>query len=581
MAEQYKRPRGSNRFQVLSAQNSKLPSSELDQEFNLLYGVANALLTASAQNLDCWSIFNGTFTYVDDNEITVDGDFSDYFYILRPLRSYDSVNGYNYSFVKSVAYNSGLDVTVVTTFSNIFFAATEDVSVGFLDAEALNLTSTAGEIITSNKTVGYSDKIILADDTNATSQMWTDDDDGETASTASILVTLPPASDYEGRILTVKKTAGTNQVIVSAPFEMTTSLDGEGNTIHTYTYDFQISGANRVTLSGIGDICVLFTYNGNWYNMIPYASQTATGIIRTATDDEMTLTDEQIEAGDELRKDLAVSPYEVDKEYLRVGGSNAKFASNFIYKAPNGVASLVNNQIIVPIELGGAIPNGFDSEGAIQNTLYELDAQITISNAEVTETTKVLFIVDDGSWVECLLDNYHMSYTRPEALSSGTVVWWDLSTNLLKKSTDGGNNFVTLSAFGPICQYSGDGEVITTFTSFAPISILKASDLSEIYKKSLQNSLPDYTAGVSKTKDTEYTAECAGELFIFSSSSDYCSSELVLNGTTYPLTTFDDSGPSECQLAIRLNKGDTYEYEQTFSTAAYTMKFFPLRGALL
>ena len=217
MAEQYTRPRGSNRFQTLSAQNSKLPSSELDQELNLLYRIVNALETAGSLNLDCWSVFNGTFTYSDDDEITVSGDFSTYFYVLRPIRSYDSTNGYKYSYVKSVSYNAGLDVTVITTFSNIFFSTTEDIYVGFLDTEAINLSSTSGEIITSNKTVAYTDKVFLCDDTNATSQMWADDDDGETASIASILITLPPASDYEGRILTIKKTAGTNQVIVSSP----------------------------------------------------------------------------------------------------------------------------------------------------------------------------------------------------------------------------------------------------------------------------------------------------------------------------------------------------------------------------
>jgi hypothetical protein len=161
---------------------------------------------------------------------------------------------------------------------------------------------------------------------------------------------LPVAGAFPGKLLCVKKISGTYQTIVSSGFTHTTETVGT-DTVHHNTYTFQIYGdttaKNRVTLKGIGDCYWLFSNGSNWYELTPEASETVKGIVRFATEDEMSLTAQQMADEEDLSKTLAVNPYQIDKAYMRTDGSNLRFASNFIYKAPNGVAALVNNNIVI------------------------------------------------------------------------------------------------------------------------------------------------------------------------------------------------------------------------------------------
>ena len=569
MTTQYNRPDGDNRFIRRSASIGTLPSQWLDQEINLLYAILNALLLNPTQNVSDWSVISATSTQVSTTSFSVPGDLTTSFYALKAVRLKDSDSAYFYSYVKSSTYNSGLDITVVTLYGAVVPATIEGCAVGFSSKTAADMMSVLGVSVTANRTVQYTDKVLLADDTNAVTNMWPEDDDGQMASALSLVITLPPASDYDGRFLIVKKIAGAQQTIICSPYTMTTSTDGEGNTIHTYTYDFQISGQNRITLKGIGDISVLYTFNGAWYELTARSSESVAGLSRYATESEMSLTAAQQAAGKELSRVLGVNPYQLDKAYLRNTAQNTKFVSNFIHKAPNGTSALVNNQIIIYNGLGLAIPNGRDAtDNSVANKLFELETQIAISNAEVSKTKKLLFVLDDGTWQEILFDNYYEGFLSPgTGLGSGTIYWYDLTENKMKKSLNGGSTWAQVMACGPICKYSGDGTNITTFQSYSPVALATEASLENIIKASFGGIFPDYSAYteitgtvINTVSGTGYEAEENGYVFV-RQDSPFGGYQVFINEVSIPaLYNFyktTDYNPSLGRVStIPIHKGD-------------------------
>lgn len=578
----YNRPDGDNRFIRRSASIGTLPSQWLDQEINLLYAILNALLLDPTLNVSDWSAISATFTQVSTSSFSVPGDLTNSFYALKAVRLKDSDSAYFYSYVKSSTYNSGLDVTVVALYSAVVPAVIEECAVGFLSKTAADMMSVLGTSVTANRTVQYTDKVLLADDTNAVTNMWPEDDDGQMASALSLVITLPPASDYDGRFLIVKKIAGAQQTIICSPYTMATSTDGEGNTIHTYTYDFQVSGQNRITLKGIGDISVLYTFNGAWYELTARSSESVAGLSRYATESEMSLTAAQQAAGEELSRVLGVNPYQLDKAYLRNTAQNTKFVSNFIYKAPNGVSALVDNQIIIYNGLGLAIPNGRGAtDKLVVNKLFELETQIVISSAEVSETKKLLFVLNDGTWQEILFDNYFESFLTPgTGLGSGTIYWYDLTENKMKKSLNGGSTWAQVMACGPICKYSGDGTNITTFQSYSPVALVSRTDLDGIYQQTMINMGIDTANPTSKTRGKIYTAEENG-YFKVTNSDVYPAVQILIDGVEVFSLHDDTSNTSKIAAIVFVAKGQTY---QGYTGAAHpvgTFIWYPAKGESL
>jgi hypothetical protein len=388
------RPEGKNRFQKRSAALGTLPSAWLDQELNVLYARLNSFQTSTEVNASEWANIAGTYTYVSGTSFTVSGDLTSDFEQGRAIQITDDSENTATSHIQSATYNSGTGLTTVVLYDAIVPNTITKIAVGFLSDVASSLPKTNSAIKTANYTLGQYDQIILANDTDAITEMWDDGGIGAVGTGYfSLLITLPQPATLANRVVAIKKIAGSKKTIISSNFTHTTSYNDDNELVHTYTYDFQLLGdtnaKNRITLEGIGD-CVYLVSNGtNWYELTPEASETVKGIVRIATESEMTLTAEQIAKGETLRKDLAVNPFEIDKEYLRTNAGNMRFASNFIYQAPNGVAEIADNSLLIHSRLGLNIPNGRDSEGILQNTQLELDSDIVYNPIEVSEKVKL------------------------------------------------------------------------------------------------------------------------------------------------------------------------------------------------
>ena len=468
-----------------------MPSAWLDQEINAIYNDLNSFQTSSTVNASEWAILTGTYTYVSSTSFTANGDLTTDFEAGRAIRITDENETTGTSHIQSSSYDSGTQLTTVILYDAIVPNTIAKIEVGFLSEVASSLPKTHSVIKDANYTLGQYDQIVFVDDTNASTEMWEDGGIGTVGSgKLSILITLPQPSALKDRVVAIKKIAGTKQTIISSAFTHSTSYNDDNEIVHTYTYDFQLLGdtnaKNRITLKGIGD-CVYLASNGtNWYELTPEASETVKGIVRIATESEMTLTAQQIADNETLRKDLAVSPFEVDKQYVRNNASNMKFASNFIYQAPNGVAEIVDNSLLIHSSLGLNIPNGRDSEGILQNTQLELESDIVYTPVEVSEKLKLLFITSTGNAFPILAQNYFMGYKQPtsaeiRATLGDTILWFDFGSNLIKQSTDNGSNWTTWNGAGPIAQYYGNGANITNITSYSQVGFLTRDNLQTIY----------------------------------------------------------------------------------------------------
>lgn len=487
MSDRYLRPNGKNRFQIRSASLGTLPSKWLDEELNNVLNVLNGFETSATINASEWANVSCTYTYENGNTFTIAGDLTGKFEPLRAIRITDVSNTTVTGHIQNSSYNSGTQTTTVVLYENIVPNEIKSIAVGFLSKEATTIPSVDIQNKSNNFTVGAYDQVLLVTDTEAVTEMWKDNETGNQDGLLSILAKLPTPSELNGKIIAIKKVAGTHQVIISSQFTHSTTYNEKDELVHKYTYNFQIKGdtedKNRITLTGNGDCVVLVSNGTSWYELTPEASQEVKGITRFATETEMTLTTQEIADGKELSKNLAVSPFTVDKTYLRTDARNNRFSSNFIYKAPNGVAAIVENAVVVYNGLGLNAPNGRDENGIVKTTQFEISNDITIANAEVSKNVKCLFLTSDSNWLEVLKSNYFLGYEAPENISAelgASIIWFDFKENKLKLSTDKGSNWTTFNGSGPICEYYGNGTTVTNIKSFGSVGFLTRDNLEQV-----------------------------------------------------------------------------------------------------
>ncbi len=595
MADVYFRPDGQNRFQIRSAANGTLPSAWLDQEYNRIYTYLNGIQTSGGTVSGSeWATVDVEGTQVSTSSFSVEGDYTGAFEQGRAIRLTDDSDVQAYSHIKSATYVAGTNTTTVVLYDAIVPETIKAIDVGLIGKNAQPIPSMNYTTRTSQYTVGASDQIIFVNDGNIGSltQVW-DDEQVNGNSYYALLINLPVAGDMPGKLLCVKKIAGTYQTIVSSGFTHTTETVGT-DTVHHNTYTFQIYGdtvaKNRVTLKGIGDCYWFFSNGSRWYEITPEASETVKGIVRFATDEEMSLTAEQIADDEDLSKNLAVSPYQLDKAYLRTDASNLRFASNFIYKAPNGTSALINNQITVFGGLGVSIPKGRDENNVLLSEKLELAQNYTFAPVEVTAKNKLLFIRydeanDSVSLQSVLSKNYHIGYERPIVKNTTTgdvILWYDYGANLIKESTDNGTNWTTFNGSGPICEYSGNGTYITSIQPYSPAGFLTREDLYPVYSQVLFNERVDYSAGVSLSVDsTVETADFDGLCVVRGWFSDYNTFELRVDDQIVWSAANNEGGERYWAGCCRVSKGQTMRAWKAREGRSrdWSMILYPLLGA--
>ena len=590
MTSVYTRPDGKNRFQIASASERPLFSAWLDEEFNDIYKDLNSMVISQTVSASEWTSIPGTYTQASTTSFTVSGNLTGVFEALRAIRFTDSTDVTYDSYIQSSSYNSGTNTTTVIVYDAVVPATIQSVGVGIISQESASIPSSNVVIKTTNYTIGAKDKIILVnDEMSYTGTLIYDDGQVGGDGYPALLITLPQPSVLPNKLICVKKFSGAYKTIVSAHFVHSTSTNLDNETVHTNTYDFQILGdttaKNRVTLEGIGDCYWLVSDGTNWYELTPEASETVKGIVRFATNSEMSLTPQQISDNEELSKILAVSPYNVDKNYVRTDASNMRFASDYIYTAPNGVASLNNNNIIVYAGLGLNIPTGRDDDGIITTKKLELNTNLTYSPIEVSEKLKLLFVKSDSTLQPIFAENFFAGYARPNINTNisqlgDVILWFDFGSNLIKQSTDLGSNWTTFDGSGPICEFSGNGSYITKITPYASVGFLTRDSLQNIYQTALRNSMP---SSVHKNltwaaSGTAFTMPADGWIYVYCgiSNEQYIS---FYNTTSGYIVSFAPSGTNSIMGLVPVKKGDSVTITYTAQYTPSNFEFIYAEGA--
>lgn len=554
-----------------------------------------------------WSVITGTYSQTDGTTFTVMGNMTSVFEPLRAIQFTDANNVTSESNIQSSSYSSGTDTTTVVVYSNVDYpspvpANIAKVAVGLISTASATIPSVNVATKTANYTVGAKDQIILADDSNAYTGTMMYDDNALTTDTGypALLITLPQASVLPNKLLCVKKIAGSYRTIVLSHFNRTTVTEADGDH-YNYLYDFQILGdneaKNRVELKGIGE-CIWFVSNGtNWYELSPEATEIEKGLVRFATSEEMTLTAQQIADGEDLPKNLAVSPYQADKEFLRTDASNMRFASNYIYTAPNGTAALINYNIIVYKDLGMAAPDGRDDNGVCKTVKYELPSNLQVQPSEVTSKVKLMFVsydsqTDSYSLVPILSKNYYEGYSQPvitDTTSGEEIIWFDFTDNLLKQSIDNGTNWTRFYGAGPICSFSGDGTNTTNLTAYQPVAFLTRDSLQNIYQQAIANMRPDYENAVSGSAASAARTQVSTDSMVYiqcgfsfvGNTAFYVASDSSSAGVSVGYYSYDrDSNTANFGCCVFVPKG-WYFYATSSSTFNYSYSIYPLKGGIL
>lgn len=594
MSNKYIRPDGKNRFKIRSANLGTLPSAWLDEEFNQIIKYLNGFVDSATINASEWRIINDNFQFDTTSSFTVTGDLSGSFEALNAIKFTDNSGAEATTHIKSSVYNSDTDTTVVTVYDAVVPANIKEISVGFLSKDSTAIPSVLVETKSTNYTVGAKDQVILLDTTNAVTEIWEEGGTGTTGTgELALIVKLPNASDLEGKMVALKKVKGVYDVIVSSEYEHNTSYNNEQELVHNYTYNFPIFGEeeekNRVVLSGVGEVAVFVSDGEKWYEITPNATEKVKGLVRLATEEEMKLTSEQIAEGEELKKDIAISPFQADKSFLRTDARNNKFSSNFIYQAPNGVASLVDGSIVIHKDLGIAMPNGKDEEGVLINKELAFDENVVYVPSEVSEKLKLLFVTKTKTAFPVFSSNYFMQYGQPTTVQlqniedNNPIIWFDFSENKLKLSTDNGTNYTTWEGAGPIAEYAGEGGSVQTLKSYGAVGFLTRDNLQNIYKQVIDNLTLDYSSTVTIPRpisSAKYTAPKSGVVVFNGFDHLDAPTAIQVNGISVYYMYHDTNENDANCMTILVSKGDVVSLSNDSSLSIfYSGVFVPYKGA--
>lgn len=91
-------------------------------------------------------------------------------------------------------------------------------------------------------------------------------------------------------------------------------------------------------------------------------------------------------------------------------------------------------------------------------------------------------------------------------------------------------------------------------------------------------SMPDYSAGVSKTRGIKYTAECDGIVVFCIDDEHNATMELLINDSRVFYSGARDNDGRSVDGTFRVQKGDTYKIQGGSNT--WYFQFYPLKGAI-
>ena len=183
--------------------------------------------------------------------------------------------------------------------------------------------------------------------------------------------------------------------------------------------------------------------------------------------------------------DLSNLTAEGEKHFL-----NKTQITNCILSAPNGVATYSGDTITVKQGLKVLIPNGRNEDKTLKNIEYTVPEDKTINYTEVGNKTYdfTLLYGNTGTWA--LSQNYQEADTPPTFYGSAQY-YLNTKENIMYLNNN--NERWEPRAVAVLGKGKLENGVVTSFTPYQPVDLLKRSDKAEI----VGWGIPDYEAGVA------------------------------------------------------------------------------------
>lgn len=218
-----------------------------------------------------------------------------------------------------------------------------------------------------------------------------------------------------------------------------------------------------------------------------------------------------------------------------------------------------------------AIPNGLNADGTCKSNIVTLTADATINqstfNGDVT-----LMLKSDGT-----IDQTAYSYFEVDDISTITTLtadcwYYDRKTNnhYLASSTGAKQGPYQRIKIGSYNQ--AEAATIKYFKTYKPIALEKLDITGSC--------MPDYSAGVTFTKNADHIAPCDGVVLIFANLYAVAggSCYMTINGVRLN-TDMGGNSAGTYSLYFPVAKGDTYNWTDVSVGNNNNYTFYPLKGA--
>lgn len=239
----------------------------------------------------------------------------------------------------------------------------------------------------------------------------------------------------------------------------------------------------------------------------------------------------------------------------------------------------IEDAVNAKAELNGDSTQKFKVADAIESTEAinkgQLDNSVTAINTDITELETVVATKADKTYV----DNNLLLKANTADVEAALTLKADktyVDTELATKADLNGSSAQIFNVADAITSTQAinkgqlDSAVSTISNEISTIETEIDNVLIDGYK------LPDYANAVNKSWNTSYTAECDGELYLYSFCNNTQTSILINNVSYIILGTAGVCVESGCFL--RISKGDVYRF-RSVNGGTGSIKFIPLKGA--
>ena len=269
--------------------------------------------------------------------------------------------------------------------------------------------------------------------------------------------------------------------------------------------------------------------------------------------------------------DLSNLTAEGEKHFL-----NKTQITNCILEAPNGVATFSGNTITVKQGLKVLIPNGRNADGTLKNIEYTVPEDKTINYAGIGNKTYDFTLLYGNTGIWGLSQNYQEVDTPP-TFYGDTQHYLNTKENIMYFNNN--NERWEPRTVAVLGKGKLENGVVTSFTPYQPVELLKRSDKAEI----VGWATPDWSAGIAYTqKNTEYTVPCAGYIIGYISRSGKVRANLhiLVNDKTVGIVGADTpSNTFYFSFCTIVAKDDIFRtYVEGTDILGQILYFYPMKG---